>query len=381
MKTVIFNIYDVALLLAAGECGLLAIWFFAHQGARPIRHILLAVFLILNALIAVHIVNLWGEVRYVIFDFAPNVFFIFTFAYFLQGPVLYWYTKSLLYKDFTFKPLDALHLIPTLATPVYLYFVYYRHTLDIKRGLALDFKSYALYDFNFHPFVHAQKIIVVIYGVMCLYQLLRYRILLKNNYSNIEKIDFTWLLLLIGGFLLVWVWFLVTHIAGQYVALDISDTLGVVGTYLIFVLINILAVYGMLYSNVFEGIKAEDEQSQLDTELIDPDYVERVRDALEVDKLFLNPRLTLEELADHVKLAPRLVSTIINRSMNKNFHEFVNHYRVEEAKRILSDIAHKDQSVLDVALIAGFNSKATFNRFFKKFTKLTPSEFRDKHLI
>jgi hypothetical protein len=60
MQAVLFNINDVALLLITGECGMLALLFLAHRGPKPIVHILLAIFLILNGLIAVHIVTLWG---------------------------------------------------------------------------------------------------------------------------------------------------------------------------------------------------------------------------------------------------------------------------------------------------------------------------------
>lgn len=382
MKATVFNIHDVALLLAACECSLLAVLFLVHRGAKPLSHLLLASFLVLNALIAVHIVMLWGEVRYRIFDISPNLFFQFCFAYFLQGPVLYWYTKSLLYRDFAFKPLDALHLLPALATPGYLYFVYYRHSMDIKRGLALDFGNYGAYDGNFNPFVHAQKTIVVVYGVMCLYELLRYRAVLKNNYSSIERIDFAWLRLLIGGFLLVWIWFLATHIAGIYMPFKISDTMGVFGTYLIFILTNILAFYSLIHSNAPEGISTEwAYYKPTDKELIVSEHAEKVCVGMETGKLFLNPRLTLEELADHVNLPPRLVSSVINRCINQTFHEFVNRYRVEEAKRILREQAHEELPVLDVAALAGFNSKATFNRFFKKFAGVTPSQYRQKHLV
>jgi AraC-like DNA-binding protein len=380
MQAVLFNINDVALLLITGECGMLALLFLVHRGAKPIAHILLAIFLILNGLIAVHVVTLWGEVRYRVFDISPNIFFLFTFAYFLEGPVLYWYTKSLLYKSFSFKPADAWHLLPMLVTPLYLYFVYYRHPLEIKRGLALDFRNYGIYEPNFHPFVHAQKTLVVVYGVMCLYELLRYRTTLKDNYSNIEKIDFAWLRLLIGGFLLAWLWMLATHIIGIYMPLAISHMMGTIGTYLIFFLINTLAFYSLVYSSVFEGINAEGwYYKPTEKEAITPEYAEKICTSMEAGKLFLNPRLTLEEFADSVGLSPRLVSSVMNRYIHQSFHEFVNRYRVEEAKQILREQARKELPVTDIVAAAGFNSKATFNRFFKKYAGLTPSQYRQKY--
>ncbi|RYZ87656.1 MAG: AraC family transcriptional regulator, partial [Moraxellaceae bacterium] len=63
---------------------------------------------------------------------------------------------------------------------------------------------------------------------------------------------------------------------------------------------------------------------------------------------------------------------------NQNFHEFVNRYRVEEVKRVLSAADSQALAITDIATKAGFNSKAAFNRFFKKFTDMTPTQFREQ---
>ena len=68
----------------------------------------------------------------------------------------------------------------------------------------------------------------------------------------------------------------------------------------------------------------------------------------------------------------------MNRYIHQSFHEFVNRYRVEEAKQILREQAGKELPVTDVVAAAGFNSKATFNRFFKQYAGLTPSQYRQK---
>jgi AraC-like DNA-binding protein len=70
------------------------------------------------------------------------------------------------------------------------------------------------------------------------------------------------------------------------------------------------------------------------------------------------------------------VSQAINDGMKKNFYDLVNSYRVEEAKRLLMDEKNNNFTILSVGFEAGFNSKTTFNTVFKKFTGLTPTEFR-----
>jgi len=87
----------------------------------------------------------------------------------------------------------------------------------------------------------------------------------------------------------------------------------------------------------------------------------------------------LERFADIVGLAPREVSTVINRKFRQNFHEFINGYRLNHAKQLLRNSEQFALSIQDIAHASGFNSKATFNRFFKKFVLITPSDYRRKH--
>src|SRR5690606_24077483 len=105
------------------------------------------------------------------------------------------------------------------------------------------------------------------------------------------------------------------------------------------------------------------------------DQVDQIVGAMTERKHYLEPELTLEQLADQLGLSARLVSNIINRKFNKNFFEFINYYRVEEAKAIITS-RPEHVSMLDVMADSGFNSKSAFNRFFKKYTGMTPTEFR-----
>ena len=70
-----------------------------------------------------------------------------------------------------------------------------------------------------------------------------------------------------------------------------------------------------------------------------------------------------------------LLSQVINVGARRNFNDFVNEYRVDEFKRQVRNPANAHLSFLGLALDCGFNSKATFNRAFKKFTGLSPKEF------
>jgi AraC-like DNA-binding protein len=89
---------------------------------------------------------------------------------------------------------------------------------------------------------------------------------------------------------------------------------------------------------------------------------------------WLKPELTLTELAKRLRIAPALLSRVINSGCEQNFNDFVNAYRVREAQRLLADPRFAHYSLVGVALESGFNSRSTFNRVFKKVTGQAPSE-------
>jgi AraC-like DNA-binding protein len=89
---------------------------------------------------------------------------------------------------------------------------------------------------------------------------------------------------------------------------------------------------------------------------------------------WLEPELTLADLAQLLQLHPAQLSKIINLGCGQNFSDFVNSYRVEEAQRKLADPRFAHYSLVGVALESGFNSKSTFNRVFKKMTGQVPGE-------
>jgi len=101
-----------------------------------------------------------------------------------------------------------------------------------------------------------------------------------------------------------------------------------------------------------------------------------LKKTMEKDKVYLDPDLTLTKLAESTAIPAKHLSQIINEQYELNFNDFINRYRVDEAKRKLLDPAAKDFKLLRIAFEAGFNSKSVFNIAFKKNTGVSPSEFR-----
>jgi AraC-like DNA-binding protein len=93
------------------------------------------------------------------------------------------------------------------------------------------------------------------------------------------------------------------------------------------------------------------------------------------DRVFLTPDLTLPALAQQAGISVHDLSYVLNEGFGENFFQFVNRYRVEEAKRLLTSAQHRHLSILGIAFEAGFSSKTTFNTTFKKLTGQSPSDF------
>ncbi len=90
-------------------------------------------------------------------------------------------------------------------------------------------------------------------------------------------------------------------------------------------------------------------------------------------KNFLAPKISIAELSHRTGIPVNHLSKIINEQLRLNFFDFINSYRVEEFKRLVSEAKHEYFTLLGLAFEAGFNSKSTFNAMFKKFTEQTPS--------
>ena len=99
---------------------------------------------------------------------------------------------------------------------------------------------------------------------------------------------------------------------------------------------------------------------------------------MDVQRPHLDHGLTLSRLADMMNIPPYQLSQLINEGFGLNFFDFVNGHRVKEVKQKLGDSEYSQYSIFGIALESGFRSKATFNKSFKKFTGITPKDFKRK---
>lgn len=115
---------------------------------------------------------------------------------------------------------------------------------------------------------------------------------------------------------------------------------------------------------------------------LDPQFVEvcitKIKYLMEGEKVYCDTDISLGSLAEKLSIPPYQLSIIINESLKQTFSEFINSYRVQEAKRILLDPKKAHLKIAAVAFEVGFNTRVAFYQAFKKYTKMTPTQYKNK---
>mgnify|MGYP002390629215 CR=1 FL=1 len=102
-----------------------------------------------------------------------------------------------------------------------------------------------------------------------------------------------------------------------------------------------------------------------------------ILDYVAKNEIYKDHNITLGKLAKSLSIKPHVLSQIINEQLSYNFNDFINSYRIEEAKKMLANPEMKNITVAGIAYDSGFNTLSAFNTAFKKFTGRTPSQFRN----
>lgn len=303
---------------------------------------------------------------------------------YLHGPIIWFYARALTDNQFRFKKRDALHLLPFLLGTSYL--LYYslggRAAPEPGREVVLITKMALL----------------PVYGIAVLMHLAQHKRNVTNYYSFTEKIMLRWLQFLVWGFLIIWAIAVISQFVYAYGEQDIPQYGGLFTNLALCLFVLIIGYFGIRQTTIFvpahllegaretpepqtgkagipNGKKSEMETSADEMEWPDKKKYYQLVHLMETEKPYLDGELTLFKLAIQVQLPPHQISKLINNYGGVNFFDFVNQYRVEEVKKKIRQQAHVEQTLLALALDCGFNSKASFNRAFKKWAGQTPREY------
>ncbi len=133
--------------------------------------------------------------------------------------------------------------------------------------------------------------------------------------------------------------------------------------------------------NNLKNIEGEEHTNKYKNSTLSDNKKERLlvdlNNLMETDKPYLDKDLTIEKLATSLDINSKYLSQVINEEFNENFSNYVNEFRIKEARRLLIAEEYANYSIEAIANFVGFNSKPSFNAAFKKFTGITPSVFKD----
>ena len=145
--------------------------------------------------------------------------------------------------------------------------------------------------------------------------------------------------------------------------------------------------YGQIYTykrsdEPLELISNSNQEDTVSIEFFNEDKLSsNLFDYMNNEKPYLNPKLSLQELAENLNISRHQLSALINEKQKINFYEFINTYRVNEMKRLMTDPKKQHLKMVSLAYESGFNSKASFNRIFKQLTRQTPTEFKEELIM
>jgi AraC-like DNA-binding protein len=305
----------------------------------------------------------------------------------LIGPVIFFYTKSLLNTTFKISKKEYYHFIPALIYLIYSLIVF------ITDQLILD-------EFYFYAdgrdkdlanwYQTAGVISMSYYLILSLKHYSTYKKLVFDKVSFADSILFQW----IQNFLIAFLSIIILRV----LLFVLNPEWGEFGSqfwhYIVFCFVVFyIAINGYANAvkmsflndvnsenvNVFTELEIDDKPKQETINQKELDlWKEKILQLIKVDKIYENPKLTLSDVSKCLETNPKTISNSINLGFEMNFNDFINHYRIEAVKEKLKEGAYKKSTLLGIAFDCGFNSKATFNRAFKKSTSESPKDYLQK---
>ena len=376
MKNTFLNLHEVILVLTFVETLFLCAFFRFFPRQQTQSRNFLALFFLLVAGTLISTLITWNSSLQTLaiagWSLVPLVLSV---CLLLQGPCLYFYLRSLSETIVIKRWVNVVHLFPAaLAAILILIF-----KVNITEWLPWNWGYLAATDRAAVKFIWAiVRCAPIIYVLACFWVEYRLRQRQKQIYSMISNNELRWAEIVLGGFFIHWLWSFAGYFLGEYLSGEMNDLVGTLNNYLTVILVNVLFAFGvintrqLLHVEPVEEITKASEVSQLN------EKIQIIEQAIHQKKIYLESQINLERFSDQIGLRTRDVSAIINSHYNSNFFEFINGYRVEEAKRLLVADESKDDTILDIIYKSGFNSQSAFHRFFKRITRMTPSEYRNK---
>lgn len=282
------------------------------------------------------------------------------------GPLFFTYAKLVIYKNYKIGRSFWIHLLPYFVSTITFLFI---NTYGGTPG-----SLWVRYALSTGMYLH-----FLVYLALGYRLILNYRSIIKDQFSKVDDINLNWLsntlkmmaVLVIISFSHNFIFF-----SGNEYVYGISFMILLA---FIFYFVNSVILKALRQPEIFAGIEQITTKKYVGSNLTGEEaerYRRHLVEILETEKHYLNPKITIQDLAEKLGTSSKVISQVINQSFDKNFFDFINSYRIRDAQDILKHSTDKKLTILEVMYQVGFNSKSSFNAAFKKVTGQTPSAFR-----
>lgn len=304
------------------------------------------------------------------YDIWPGLTFLPTQFTLFYGPLIYLHARALMLGG---SPRRSLWLL--LPGVVYWLYQLWAFTLlgDYRSKWAFND---AVHEPYIVPLVMAIGFGLAIWALVMVWRInTQYRDWLDRNRADGEQFRPVWLTHFVWlGVPLVLIWAL-ENVSGQYFGFDYFDRYWADFALLLLLFVITLEALARIQQPFPKMVQTETETEIAPSEDTTRDWSEdgsRLESAVIKNAWHLEKGVSLSELARRMGTNQAYLSKALNQGLGQSFSDFINRLRIEHAKTLISE---QQLSMLDIALEAGFGSKASFNRAFKKYAGLTPSEF------
>ena len=345
--------------------GLFVVLLLNHKNVRKSRANLFLSILIISLTFSIaHLLHA-GQVLHAV---SSHIYSVGDPTFLLIAPLLWLYVVELAGERVHLNTALIAHFIPFLLTitcsltfntidsPAFAEYITTHH-----RHFNIGFSSLVVAQFSAYLYVIHNK-------------WLTYQKNMQQEVSNTENANIAWVRFFLVVFLAINLFFLFSLFAAIHLQGSrrwVNEATGGLLALSVFA----LSFKGILQRDIFNLVDTSTAPQPSPTRP-DTQLVATIVAYMQDKKPYLDAELTLSTLAKQLNMSRTQLSQLINDGLGENFYDFVNKYRVEEVKRLMTDPAAKNFNLLGIALEAGFKSKSTFNLIFKRFTGLTPTEYK-----
>ncbi|MBQ4819482.1 helix-turn-helix domain-containing protein [Aquimarina sp. MMG016] len=287
-------------------------------------------------------------------DLEPLFIFVGLSFMLAIGPLLKWYVVGMTKVNFRLPRYYFLELVPFCILFLMSLFVTKNWFESNDKEVIIVFAGFLIFiylHFVFYIFLAGR----IVKKIKKIYP--------KSSQTKSQSTVLSWLQLLIIGFILIWISYFLNIIDNAVPYITGPMMYSVVIYFLSF------KAFQLKITEIDGNVFKKNENTELFHQL-----VQRIVG----DKLYLDANVSLSSLSKLIHKSTQKTSEIINQNAKQNFNDFINHFRIKEAKKML--LGNKNHTISAIAFDAGFNSLSSFNSAFKKFEGTTPSLYRNNTL-